>query len=49
MSAWLRHPLHPALALFLAGSALVLAGGFCGGTLVHRFAAGVSWQPERNE
>ena len=31
-----------ALALSFAGSALVLAGGFCGGTLVYRFGVGVS-------
>lgn len=33
-----------ALALSFAGSALVLAGGFCGGTLVYRFGVGVSWR-----
>ena len=35
-------PGHTALALSFAGSALVLAGGFCGGTLVYRFGVGVS-------
>jgi len=31
-----------ALALSFLGSGIVLAGGFCGGTLVYRFAVGVS-------
>jgi uncharacterized membrane protein len=30
------------------GCALVLAGGFCGGTLVFRFAVGVSWHDPKN-
>lgn len=35
-------PGYIALALSFAGSAIVLAGGFCGGTLVYRFGVGVS-------
>lgn len=31
-----------AVALSFVGSAIVLAGGFCGGTLVYRFGVGVS-------
>jgi uncharacterized membrane protein len=35
-------PTAAALALSFLGSAVVLAGGFCGGTLVYRFGVGVS-------
>jgi len=35
-------PSRAALALSFLGSAIVLAGGFCGGTLVYRFGVGVS-------
>jgi uncharacterized membrane protein len=35
-------PPGAALALSFLGSAIVLAGGFCGGTLVYRFGVGVS-------
>lgn len=33
-----------AVALSLFGSAIVLVGGYCGGTLVYRFGVGVSWR-----
>ncbi len=33
----------------LLGSAIVLAGGFCGGTLVYGYGVGVSWRAERRE
>lgn len=39
-------PAGAALALSFFGSAVVLAGGFCGGTLVYRFAVGVAEQRE---
>jgi uncharacterized membrane protein len=45
--AW-RNSVPPpiaAVALGFLGSAIVLAGGFCGGTLVYRFGVGVAWQP----
>ena len=35
-----------AVVLSFVGSAIVLAGGFCGGTLVYRFGVGVTWRPE---
>jgi uncharacterized membrane protein len=35
-------PGEAALALSFIGSGIVLAGGFCGGTLVYRFGVGVS-------
>jgi uncharacterized membrane protein len=38
----LTPPTGAALALSFLGSAVVLAGGFCGGTLVYRFGVGVS-------
>lgn len=34
-----------AVVLSLIGCALVLAGGYCGGTLVYRFGVGVQWHP----
>ena len=34
-----------AVILSLVGCALVLAGGYCGGTLVYRFGVGVQWHP----
>ena len=37
-----------AVALSLVGCALVLAGGYCGGTLVYRFGVGVSWRAGEN-
>lgn len=33
----------------LLGSALVLSGGFCGGTLVYGYGVGVSWRGEKGE
>jgi len=33
-----------AVVLSLIGCAVVLAGGYCGGTLVYRFGVGVQWQ-----
>ena len=33
----------------LLGSAIVVAGGFCGGTLVYGYGVGVSWRAERRE
>lgn len=33
----------------LLGAALVIAGGFCGGTLVYGYGVGVSWRAERGE
>jgi uncharacterized membrane protein len=35
-----------AVALSVLGGAVVLAGGYCGGTLVYRFGVGVAWRPE---
>jgi len=46
-----RVPVPPPLSavwLSLCGSAIVVAGGFFGGTLVYRYGVGVSWRaPER--
>lgn len=46
-----RVPVPPPLSavwVSLFGSALVIAGGFCGGTLVYGYGVGVSWRaPER--
>ena len=39
-------PPMPAVAMSLLGSAIVVAGGFCGGTLVYRFGVGVSWRAD---
>jgi uncharacterized membrane protein len=39
-------PPMAALAVSFAGSAIVLAGGFCGGTLVYRYGVGVSWREQ---
>ena len=39
-------PSGVALALSFLGSAIVLAGGLCGGTLVYRLGVGVSGGPE---
>jgi uncharacterized membrane protein len=39
-------PAGSALALSFIGSAIVLVGGYCGGTLVYRFGVGVAWRPE---
>jgi len=33
----------------LLGSAIVIAGGFCGGTLVYGYGVGVSWRAEKRE
>ena len=33
----------------LFGSALVIAGGFCGGTLVYGYGVGVSWRAQPRE
>ena len=38
-----------ALAASFLGTCIVLAGGFCGGTLVYRFGVGVSWREEGKE
>ena len=35
-----------AVGISFAGSLLVLAGGFCGGTLVYGYGVGVSWRAE---
>jgi uncharacterized membrane protein len=52
-SSSLLHPVHPALAhfpvAFWLGSAMVLVGGFCGGTLVYGYGVGVSWHAEKRE
>ena len=39
-------PPMPAVAMSLLGSAIVVAGGFCGGTLVYLFGVGVSWRAD---
>lgn len=39
-------PSSAALGLSFLGSAIVIAGGFCGGTLVYRFGVGVSGERE---
>lgn len=47
-----RSPVPPPLAAVwasLLGSAVVVAGGFCGGTLVYGYGVGVSWRGERRE
>ena len=41
-------PPASAVAVSLFGCAIVLAGGYCGGTLVYRFGVGVSWRPGAN-
>jgi uncharacterized membrane protein len=41
-------PPMSAVWLSILGCTLVLAGGFCGGTLVYRFGVGVSWRDQRN-
>lgn len=42
-------PPTAAIVLGFVGSAIVLAGGYCGGTLVYRFGVGVAWRPEASE
>jgi uncharacterized membrane protein len=42
-------PPGAAVALSFLGSAIVLAGAFCGGTLVYRFGVGVSWRAEGHQ
>jgi len=42
-------PPLPAVWISLLGSAVVIAGGFCGGTLVYRYGVGVSWRAEKRE
>jgi uncharacterized membrane protein len=42
-------PPHSAVWISLLGSASVLAGGFCGGTLVYGYGVGVSWCGARRE
>jgi uncharacterized membrane protein len=37
-----------AVALSLVGCAVVLAGGYCGGTLVYRYGVGVAWRAEES-
>ena len=39
-------PPTSAVALSMVGAAIVLVGGYCGGTLVYRFGVGVTWRPE---
>lgn len=41
-------PPFAAVVLSLVGSATVLAGGFCGGTLVYRFGVGVACRADAN-
>lgn len=41
-------PPFAAVVISLAGSAVVLAGAFCGGTLVYRFGVGVAWRADAN-
>lgn len=42
-------PPRSAVWVSLLGSAIVLAGGFCGGTLVYGYGVGVSWRAARRE
>ena len=47
-----RVPVPPPLSavwVSLLGSAIIIAGGFCGGTLVYGYGVGVSWRAERRE
>ena len=47
-----RTPTPPPLSavwVSLLGSAIVIAGGFCGGTLVYGYGVGVSWRAEKRE
>ena len=44
----LAPPPLSAVWLSVLGCACVIAGGFCGGTLVYRFGVGVSWRDQRN-
>lgn len=47
-----RVPVPPPLSavwLSLFGSASVIAGGFCGGTLVYGYGVGVSWRAQQRE
>jgi len=41
----------PASAVWVAllGSALLLVGGFCGGTLVYAYGVGVAWRAAKPE
>ncbi len=39
-------PPFAALAISFAGAALIVVGGFCGGTLVYRFGVGVAGRAE---
>ncbi|MGH8304639.1 MAG: DUF2231 domain-containing protein, partial [Steroidobacteraceae bacterium] len=38
-----------AVAMSFLGSAIVLAGGYCGGILVYRFGVGVAWRADGNQ
>jgi uncharacterized membrane protein len=38
-----------AVGVSLLGAALVLVGGFLGGTLVYRYGVGVSWRAEKRD
>lgn len=52
VSLSLRAPVPPPLAavwVALFGSALVIAGGFFGGTLVYGYGVGVSWRAQPHE
>ena len=42
-------PPMSAVWVSLFGSALVIAGGFCGGTLVYAYGVGVSWRAGNRE
>lgn len=38
-----------AVGVSLLGSAMVIVGGFCGGTLVYGYGVGVAWRAEKRE
>ena len=45
----LTPPPVSAIWLSVLGCTFVLAGGFCGGTLVYRFGVGVSWRDQKTQ
>lgn len=49
--SWRRATPPPDSAVWLGlfGSALLLVGGFCGGTLVYGYGVGVAWRAARDE
>lgn len=48
-AVWWTVSHHALAAGAIMGAVTVLAGGFCGGTLVYGYGVGVSWRAERGE